>query len=417
MNKIFNFFVIILMIFSSQLLSQNSYQVYFNEVKSDDGGTGQEFVELIGPAGTEITGLIIIHYNGSESQDSDIFNHTIGTFTIPFDDCNVSMGFYVLGDAGVLNSDALLPVKGLQNGPDGLILYDTNEKTILDAIAWQGAGDMTTNDPGTVSTGVSTSADNYLHVTIDDDHDDYSLSAPDNVLGDDGRGWELITATPGAINTNQLCADIALPVELSSFTAEAVSRGVLLSWTTESEIENLGFILERKTSYSDWNEIVSYKNDVSLLGQGTVSNPTDYEYIDKLVQQGNTYEYRLADVDYKGVVTYHATREVYVESNPLATNADKFTVTAHPNPFNPSTTIGYNIPSVETRHTLSVRVEIYDINGKLITTLVNKEQSAGWYEIKWNGKNKIGKAVPAGAYLSRVTFGNEVKTTKLMLLR
>ncbi len=413
--KYYIFFIVIVL--STLAMGQNSYQVYFNEVKANDGGAGQEFIELIGPAGTDITGLIITHYNGSESSDSDIFNHTIDTFTIPDDDCNASIGFYVLGDAGVTNSDATLPVSGLQNGPDGLILYDTDGTTILDAIAWQGEGDMTTDDPGTVTTAGSTTADNYLHVTIDDTHSDNSLNAPDNVLGDDGTGWVLTTDTPGAINTSQICADIALPVELSSFTVALVNNGVLLSWTTESEIENLGFIIERKTSDSDWKEIVSYKNDASLLGQGTVSNPTDYEYVDKLVQQGETYEYRLADVDYSGVVTYHTTREVFVKNNPLATIADNFTVTAHPNPFNPSTTIKYSIPYVEKFKATSVQVLIYDISGKLVTTLVNKEQLSGWYEIQWNGTNQAGKNVPGGIYLNRVKVGNEVKTNKLTLLR
>ena len=153
------------------------------------------------------------------------------------------------------------------------------------------------------------------------------------------------------------------------------------------------------------------------MGRGTVSFHTDYEYVDKLVQQGNAYEYRLADVDYSGVVTYHATREVFVESVPLATIADNFTVMAYPNPFNPSTTIRYSISFVEARHALPVQVNVYDITGKLITTLVNKEQPAGWHEIQWNGTNQNGKEVPGGVYLSRITIGNEVKTSKLILLR
>jgi hypothetical protein len=114
----------------------------------------------------------------------------------------------VLSDVGVTNSDDTLPAAGSQNGPDGLILYDTDGTTILDAVAWQGEGDMTTDDPGTVTTAGSTTADNYLHVTIDDTHSDNSLNAPDNVLGDDGTGWVLTTDTPGAINTGQACADI-----------------------------------------------------------------------------------------------------------------------------------------------------------------------------------------------------------------
>jgi hypothetical protein len=386
MNKIFNFFII-LGVFSTILFSQTS--IFINEIHYDNISTDtNEGVEIAGPAGIDLTGWSIILYNGSNGAT---YKTKVLTGTIP-DLCNGGVLMFFIDD--------------IQNGPDGIALIDDSDNVIQflsyegDFIATNGpANGMTSIDIG-VSESTSTPELESLQLQGSGSfYEDFTWTGPIQQTYDD-------------CNTDQ-----ALPVELSTFTAEVVSHGVLLSWTTESEIENLGFIIERKTSDSDWNEIVSYKNDESLLGQGTVSNPTDYEYIDKLVQQGNTYEYRLADVDYNGVVTYHATREVYVESNPLATNADSFTVTARPNPFNPSTTIGYNIPSGKTRHALFVRVEIYDINGKLITTLVNKEQSAGWYEIKWNGTNKSGKAVPAGAYLSKVTVGDKVKTNKLTLLR
>lgn len=90
---------------------------------------------------------------------------------------------------------------------------------------------------------------------------------------------------------------------------------------------------------------------------------------------------------------------------------------AYPNPFNPSTTIRYSIPAVQTHSNASVLIAIHDIRGKLITTLVNKEQSSGWYEIQWNGTNQTGKEMPGGVYLSRVTVGNKVKTNKLILLK
>lgn len=273
--------------------------------------------------------------------------------------------------------------------------------TIIDYMAY-GAGGLTW-ESSAVTAGIWTAGD-FASDVVEGHSLEYDGS------GDTGTDWfDQSSPTQGGDN--------ALPVELSSFTAESVSGGVLLKWTTESEIENLGFLLERKTAGTSWQEIVSYKNDDALMGHGTGSFATDYEYTDKLVQQGNTYEYRLADVDENGVVTYHATREVFVESNPLATIADNFTVMAYPNPFNPSTTIRYSIPVVETLHATSLHIAIYDITGKLVTTLANKEQPSGWYEIQWNGTNQNGKEVPGGVYLSRVTVGNAVKTNKLILLR
>ncbi|MFC1760343.1 GLUG motif-containing protein, partial [Candidatus Neomarinimicrobiota bacterium] len=206
--------------------------------------------------------------------------------------------------------------------------------------------------------------------------------------------------------------DISLPVELSSFTVEATNQGVLCSWTTESETENLGFILERKTEATNWIEIASYKTDDGLLGQGSISSATDYEYIDVLVEPNTTYEYRLSDIDYNGIITYHAIREASVEMTPLEV-VEGFTVLpAYPNPFNPSTTITYGIDTDS-----KITVQIYDITGQLITTILNTEQTQGWHSVVWNGTNNKGTQAPAGIYLSKITSNNDVKTNKLMLLK
>jgi flagellar hook assembly protein FlgD len=92
---------------------------------------------------------------------------------------------------------------------------------------------------------------------------------------------------------------------------------------------------------------------------------------------------------------------------------EEFTVLpAYPNPFNPSTTITYGIDTDS-----KITVQIYDITGQLITTLLNKEQTQGWHSVVWNGTNNKGTQSPAGIYLSKITAGNDVKTNKLMLLK
>ncbi|MBU0529786.1 T9SS type A sorting domain-containing protein [bacterium] len=212
--------------------------------------------------------------------------------------------------------------------------------------------------------------------------------------------------------------EATLPVKLSSFTAQVINTGVQLKWTTESEIENLGFILDRKPEGTNWSEIASYKTNDRLLGQGTISYATDYEYLDSFVEPSTTYEYCLADVDYNGVVTYHSIRTVTMEQASLNSTLEEFIVLpAYPNPFNPSTTIRYGLADEGTGRDLSVQVDIYDITGKLIATLLNEDQIPGWHSIIWNGTNQYNEQAPAGLYLSRITSDSEVKTTKLMLLK
>ena len=84
--------------------------------------------------------------------------------------------------------------------------------------------------------------------------------------------------------------------------------------------------LNVKTEATEFTEIASYKSNDNLLGQGTTSNATNYVFTDNFVEAGTTYEYRLADVDYNGIVTYHSTRAVTVEQAPLSADVKKFTV-------------------------------------------------------------------------------------------
>jgi hypothetical protein len=85
---------------------------------------------------------------------------------------------------------------------------------------------------------------------------------------------------------------------------------------------------------------------------------------------------------------------------------------AFPNPFNPSTTIRYGIP-----YSVEVSISIYDLKGRLVKTLFNGEQMGGWYEITWNGSLGDGKTAPAGLYFYRITAGNEVRISKITLVK
>ncbi len=84
----------------------------------------------------------------------------------------------------------------------------------------------------------------------------------------------------------------------------------------------------------------------------------------------------------------------------------------YPNPFNPSTKIRYALPEGR-----EVRIIIYDINGSKVADLVNNYQSAGTYEVTWNGKNDSGQQVASGIYLYNVKAGNFTQTRKMMLLK
>ncbi len=85
----------------------------------------------------------------------------------------------------------------------------------------------------------------------------------------------------------------------------------------------------------------------------------------------------------------------------------------YPNPFNPSTVITYQLPEDNTH----VSLVIYDINGRVVKTLVSSTQDAGTYKLTWNAINNEGSKVSSGVYIYRLSAGKFVGIKKLILLR
>jgi len=83
----------------------------------------------------------------------------------------------------------------------------------------------------------------------------------------------------------------------------------------------------------------------------------------------------------------------------------------YPNPFNPSTTISYSLPKAA-----KLRLDIYNIKGQLVKTLVNSEMPAGTHSIVWNGRDMKNKAVATGVYFYRISSPKEGSKTKKMML-
>ena len=102
-----------------------------------------------------------------------------------------------------------------------------------------------------------------------------------------------------------------------------------------------------------------------------------------------------------------------VEKISSMTPSDYRLENAYPNPFNPSTNIRFSIPQNE-----KVRLEIYDIRGKLVKSLVDSDfMKAGSYESVWNGMNNRGERVTSGVYIARLTTGSFIKSIKMNLLK
>ncbi len=85
---------------------------------------------------------------------------------------------------------------------------------------------------------------------------------------------------------------------------------------------------------------------------------------------------------------------------------------SHPNPARETTTIGYAIPS-ETH----VRLEIFDVSGRRVRTLVDEVRPAGRHQVMWNGRTAEGRALTSGVYFSRIEVDGVSRTGKILLMR
>ncbi len=84
----------------------------------------------------------------------------------------------------------------------------------------------------------------------------------------------------------------------------------------------------------------------------------------------------------------------------------------YPNPFNPETMIKYQIPQAS-----HVRLEIYNLLGQKVRTLVNDYQNASYYTVRWDGLSSTGNKVASGVYIYRITAGTFTATHKMLLLK
>ena len=87
----------------------------------------------------------------------------------------------------------------------------------------------------------------------------------------------------------------------------------------------------------------------------------------------------------------------------------------YPNPFNPSTTISYAIP--EDIGQVAVRLNVFNIRGQLVRTLVDKSQGPGTYNVNWDGADNKGRQISSGVYFYRLVADDFVSTRKMVVLK
>jgi photosystem II stability/assembly factor-like uncharacterized protein len=188
-----------------------------------------------------------------------------------------------------------------------------------------------------------------------------------------------------------------VPVELTSFTSSVSGSNVLLKWQTASELNNMGFEIERASA----NTLQEWKKVGFVAGSGTTTEIRSYSYLDNNLKTG-TYYYRLKQIDYDGTFNYSDEIEVEVVvpfNFALEQN--------YPNPFNPTTIIRYSVPENSL-----VNIKVYNIIGQEVAELLNEVKSPDRYEINFEAKG-----LASGIYLVKMQAGDFTSTIKITLLK
>jgi hypothetical protein len=198
-------------------------------------------------------------------------------------------------------------------------------------------------------------------------------------------------------------ATVTMPVELTSITATATGRGVLLRWTTATEVNNHGFAVERKELNQRMIGSLHQWKTVSFIeGHGTTNAPSEYFFLDKNLQ-GGKYMYRLKQEDRDGRFEYSPEVEVTLAAVPTELMLEQ----NYPNPFNPSTSIRYRLATGG-----MTTLAVYDALGREAAVLVRSVLEAGEHSVQFDASN-----LASGTYLLRLTNNGREQCRKISVLR
>jgi hypothetical protein len=204
-----------------------------------------------------------------------------------------------------------------------------------------------------------------------------------------------------------------------NFTAPEILAGAQL-YSLQEDLNGNGFVDAYILAYNGVSS--NYRQSFKLIDIATGAiifekdDPNFYYSYPSLADINNDGFQELILVKYSYPLFANFFYEVYstgVTSNKDQTVEYGFSLKQnYPNPFNPETVIEFDLKEAS-----SVNLEIFDVNGEKVKTLVNGDLPAGKQTIRWDGSNGIGNRVPTGVYFYTLNSGGKSFTKKMIVLK
>lgn len=204
-----------------------------------------------------------------------------------------------------------------------------------------------------------------------------------------------------------------------NFTAPEILAGAQL-YSLQEDLNGNGFVDAYILAYNGVSSNYRQSFKIIDIATGAIifekNDPNFYYSYPSLADINNDGFQELILVKYSYPLFANFFYEVYstgVTSNKDQTVEYGFSLKQnYPNPFNPETVIEFDLKEAS-----SVNLEIFDVNGEKVKTLVNGDLPAGKQTIRWDGSNGIGNRVPTGVYFYNLNSGGKSFTKKMIVLK
>jgi len=192
----------------------------------------------------------------------------------------------------------------------------------------------------------------------------------------------------------------ATPVDLESFTGRVQPDGsVLIRWRVTDSANTIGFVVSRATAAE--GPYQALHNDHLTIEES--------QFIDRTARSGRTYFYWLEEILQSGSKMYGP---IVVEMDGALAGGRANITWNSPNPFSPGTTISFVLDAEA-----HVQLEVFDLSGRVVRTLVSELRQVGMNNVTWDGRDDMGRQLASGNYFYRLTTPESQITRRMTLLK